>query len=386
MDKLAIIGSGYMARNIAEIARGKGVYTLCFSNDENAVAKPVVDEFRLISIFDTDRIIDVCKKAAVGGVIATTELTVYIAAYVAHALGLNGNSPEIMEHITDKLWVRERTSKLDEISSPDYLEVSSASVKIDKYPVIVKPAQLGGKRGISVVRNATELDSALEYARDAIGGRNQSIIVEEYLSGGREYSVESLSYHGKHTVVQVTEKISSGPPHCVELGHMQPANIDSEARGRVEAAVNALLSALKIDNGTSHTEIKIIDGKVYLIELNCRPGGDHISYPLTDLSTGISFLGGAIDIALDKYVPPAKSAYKRNYAGVMFVTKQTAQLLPMLNECRKYPWCYRVNKVSEDLVDIDHNDGYNTNYFMYYSENGFPKELVEYVDTDKARR
>lgn len=58
------------------------------------------------------------------------------------------------------------------------------------------------------------------------------IIIEGFLEGGKEYSVESLSYHGRHQVIQITEKITSGPPHCVELGHMQPALLSESLKGR----------------------------------------------------------------------------------------------------------------------------------------------------------
>ena len=114
----------------------------------------------------------------------------------------------------------------------------------------------------------------------------EGVLIEEFLSGGQEYSVESLSYHGKQYIIQVTQKDSSGPPHCIELGHHQPAKLSKDEKSLVEKAVSEALSAAGITNGPCHTEIKMIDGKIYLIEINGRPGGDHIAYPLTELSTG----------------------------------------------------------------------------------------------------
>lgn len=86
MKKIAIIGAGYMARIIAEEARKKKVKSICFSNDLDSVAKESVDLFCPISIFEKDKIIDVCKSENVNGVIATTELTIEIANYVAEKL------------------------------------------------------------------------------------------------------------------------------------------------------------------------------------------------------------------------------------------------------------------------------------------------------------
>ena len=59
----------------------------------------------------------------------------------------------------------------------------------------------------------------------------------------------------------------------------------------VERAIVELLNNVGIKYGPTHTEIKIRDGRVYLIELNSRPGGDHIAYPLTELSTGYDYIG-----------------------------------------------------------------------------------------------
>ena len=110
MKKIAIIGAGYMAKIIAEEARKKKVKSICFSNDLDSVAKESVDLFCPISIFEKDKIIDVCKSENVNGVIATTELTIEIANYVAEKLGLITNPLDVMKKITNKAYVRNMTN------------------------------------------------------------------------------------------------------------------------------------------------------------------------------------------------------------------------------------------------------------------------------------
>ena len=191
--------------------------------------------------------------------------------------------------------------------------------------------------------------------------------------------MESLSYKGKHYVIQVTEKISSGPPHCVELGHKQPADLSDNLRRKVETAVKEGLTAIGLDNSTCHTEIKIIDDKVYLIEFNARPGGDHIAWPLTTLSTGYEYINGAIQIALGSFKGLDTSILEKHYAGVYFVTKQTEYLKPLFDDCENYSWLYKKNFVSEELQPLEHNDCYGTNSIMYYSEKDKPniEELLK---------
>ena len=84
-----------------------------------------------------------------------------------------------------------------------------------------------------------------------------------------------------------------------------------------------MLDMVGIDNTSTHTEIKIINDRLYLIELNSRPGGDNIAYRLTELSTGFSYLGGAIDIALNNFKFPNDEDLDKNTSGLVYVTSQT---------------------------------------------------------------
>ena len=368
MDRLAIIGTGYMARIIANRARELGIESHCFSNDANSVAGKVCDYFHNINILDTDALVNECRKIEINGVVATTELTIYPAAVVAHDLGLNGNDLAVSKEITDKTIVREKVKNVNGLFQPKFWICTDEQnlPEVDEYPVIVKPIAAGGKRGITVVENSDDMKNAIKTALDV--SKVEGALIEQYLVGGQEYSVESLSYHGKQHIIQVTQKDSSGPPHCVELGHHQPATLSIEKRQLVEMAVSGALAAAGITNGPCHTEIKIIDGKVYLIEINGRPGGDHIAYPLTELSTGYPYITGIIMAALNKLDESKLDHYENNYAGVYFVTTQTAYLKPIFDHCDSEKWLYKKNKVSDTLMPITHNDGFNTNYFIYFSK------------------
>lgn len=383
MDKLAIIGTGYMARIIGERAKKLGIETHCFSIDVNSVAAKVCDYFHNVNILDFDKLLDVCKKIGINGVVSTTELTILPTAYVAEHLGLRGNKVDVARNITNKYWVREKVRNIDGLSQPMFKKVMKGDYISNelKFPIIIKPIAAGGKRGINVVYEIKNVKDALEEAINI--SKVQGALIEEFLDGGQEYSVESLSYNGKHYVIQITEKDSSGAPHCVELGHHQPANLSKEMRSKVEKVICGVLKATGIENGPCHTEIKIINGKIYLIEINGRPGGDHIAYPLTELSTGYHYITGIIMAALDKLNETELQHFETHYCGVYFVTTQNAELKPIFDTCEKEKWFYKKNKVSEELMPITHNDGFNTNYFMYYCDDRRPSikgENIKKID------
>lgn len=379
MKRIAVIGSGRMAWIIGNHAHDLGIETHCFSNVEPEFIHEAFDVFHNISIFEKEKILEICKTEDIKAVLATTELTVAIAAYIADGLKTPGLPYDIARVITDKYRNRVACEELKLLHQPKFVEINAIeeleTIKFG-FPLIVKPTSKGGKQGITVVKDAEELREAFQYAKEKSG--TNPVIIEEYLDGGKEYSVESLSCKGKHYIVQVTEKISSGPPHCVELGHRQPAELSKTMRQQVEDAVSEGLTAIGADNTTCHTEIKIIDDKVYLIEFNARPGGDHIAWPLTTLSTGYEYINGAIQIALGEFQSLDTHKLACHYAGVYFVTKQTEYLKPLFDDCEKYSWLYQKNLVSEDLQPLEHNDCYGTNSIMYYSENERPNidELI----------
>ena len=368
-DTIALIGSGIMAKHLAFHARKIGVETICFSFDPNDVAVGAVDRFYNINIFDTEKILNVCRQEKIQGVLPTTELTIPTAAFLAEAMGLNGNPLEVMTNITSKRWVRDRLKDAVVIKQPRYACLADRTAAAPKlsFPVIVKPAGEGGKRGVAVAHAEREYEACLQAAFAADRSR-RGVMVEEYIPAGMECSVEVLSWHGEHQIIQVTRKLCSGAPHCVELGHDQPADVSDETRNRIELAVRELLDRTGFANGPAHVEIKLYGGQVYLIELNARLGGDCIAYPLTVLSTGYDYLSEVVRAAMD--LPPKRKDQQTHlrYAGMRYVVRQTAYLKELFDICDGQPWLYEKNKVTDELIEMTHNDMENTNYFIYCTD------------------
>jgi biotin carboxylase len=372
MLKIAIVGSGVIAKTIAERAKELGIESHGFSFDSNDVACSSFTIFHEIDVFNVDEIIKICQTIGICGVIATTELTIYPVAQIANALGLTGNPVGVAKDITNKAKVRRMVKDVKNLNQPKFWTCYGGEIpQITTYPVIVKPIAAGGKRGVCVVKSQDELVQAVQVALSF--SRINGVMVEEYLVGGVEYSVESLSFNGNNYIIQITQKDTAGPPHCNELGHHQPADLSSTMSKMVESTIAEMLTTVGIVNGPCHTEIKIISGKIYLIEINARPGGDHITYPLTELSTGYPFVSGIIWIALGDFDSHKPEILERNYCGIYFVTEETYYLKTVFDECEKFPWCYKKNQVGEKPSKIVFNDEDNLNYFIYYSRVERPK-------------
>lgn len=365
-----------MASYFGEACHRLGYEGHYFSMRDGKVDDTKVDVYHEINIFEKERITEICREIGVAGVVATTELSVPITAYVAEQLGLLGVPYKVAQVITDKYRNRECIKGLLELLSPKYVEAKCLKVIVESdvpYPMILKPINLGGKRGISVVNNPEELAKAFEYAVESFRkGATPVIIAEQFLDGGMECSVESLTFKGNHTIIQITQKDSSGAPHCVELGHHQPAPLKKEIWEKVVRAVSSGLTAIGITNGPCHTEIKIINGEVYLIEFNARPGGDHIWWPMVELSTGYDIIGAVAQAATGDLKPIDVNSFKHNYSGLYYVVQQTGYLKPIFDICEKEEWCWEKNFITNDLPELTHNDMEHTNYMIYASKEGDP--------------
>jgi biotin carboxylase len=380
MKKLAIIGGGVMASYFGEACHRLGYEGHYFSMIDGKVDDSKVDVFHEINIFEKDKITGICREIGVSGVVATTELSVPIAAYVAEKLGLLGIPYEVAKVITDKYRNRECIKGLTELLSPKYVEATCIE-DIQKsdvpYPMILKPINLGGKRGITVVKDASELEQAFNYAKESFRKETTPVIIaEQFLDGGMECSVESITFKGNHTIVQITQKDSSGAPHCVELGHHQPAPLSKDIWDKVVRGVSSGLTAIGLTNGPCHTEIKIINGEVYLIEFNARPGGDHIWWPMVELSTGFDIIAAVAQAATGDLKPIDVNSFKHHYSGLYYVVKQTGYLKPIFDTCEKEAWCWEKNFITDELPELTQNDMEHTNYMIYSSEEGDPVAAI----------
>lgn len=318
--KIAIIGASSGQLPLVKKAKELGLTTYVFAWDKDAVCKNYCDLFIPISIFETDAIVDKCKELGVDGVTSNaSEDTALAVSKVVSKLGMTGNPVNVIETIQSKDKVREITKNIEDLSTPKIYK----DLNLIEYPCIVKPKKGYAKRGVSFCKDSSELNKALEYAEQF-----DDFIIEEFIDG-KEYSVECISFLGDHQVIQITEKITTGGPHFVELEHHQPAEIENEIKEKINKVVPRILSKLNFKNGASHVEIKIKDNNIYLIEVNPRGGGDRISDTLVSLSTDFDYLKAILNVALGDYKKNKITPEK--HSGIIFLNKQNEKYLSWLN-------------------------------------------------------
>ena len=298
---LAIIGASYLQLPLIKKAKKLGYVTHVFAWAANDVGEKVADYFYPISITELDEITKKCREIGICGICSiATDLGNITVNYVADKLGLPCNSPESTRKSTNKHLMRLAFEANGDPSPKSILvdDMTNISSLQLTFPIIVKPTDRSGSRGIFKLENEDGLKDAVASALSE--GFEKKVLIEEYAEG-QEYSVEGISFNGVHHILAVTLKYTTGAPHFIETGHMEPAPLSTEMYNKVVKVVTHALDTLEIKNSASHSEIKIDKkGNVKIIEIGARMGGDCIGSDLVKYSTGIDYLKAVIDVACGK--------------------------------------------------------------------------------------
>lgn len=347
MIKLAVIGANEFQNQLILKAKKRGIETHVFAWEDGAVGKKNADFFYPISITEKDEILKKCQEIGINGICSiASDLASITVNYVAEKMGLTGNGIESSLIATNKYLMRKAFEANGDPSPKNYRsdELNDDIIDSLNLPLIVKPVDRSGSRGITKITDKTQLNEAIKIAEEL--SFDKKAMVEEFIEG-KEYSVEFISYHGNHTFLALTEKFTTGTPHFIETGHIQPAIVSEDILEKVKSVVSHALDSLKIKNGASHSEVKInSDGTIKIVEIGGRMGGDCIGSDLVQISTGFDFVNMVIDIALGNK-PDFTKVCEPEKAEVRFIfSKKDLEILE--KEKKENPEkIYRISEIEE---------------------------------------
>ena len=339
MDKRSILvfGVGELQLSIIRRANAMGLFTVGIDPCEDAYSREECSAFEVVGGQDYEGTLSVAKKYNVSAIItAATDKPLVMMARIAKELNLPFYSVETAEWSTDKFQMKQRFIEGGVPCAQGQLIHSAEEAKGLYFPVICKPRDNSGSRGVKLCRDLKELHEciaeALQYSK------LETVLVEEFIEG-REFSIESLHYDGKTEVIQFTEKKTTEFPYNVELGHKQPANLTEEQKNSIREIIAKIGSALKFENCPSHTELKVCERGIYVIETSPRLGGDFITSTLTPLSTGINLEDQLLHIALGEKVDTITGRVEKA-SGVCFFSYPEGEIVSIsdkISEVSSWP-------------------------------------------------
>ena len=349
MKRLLVLAAGILQVPVIKKAKAMGIFVIAADGDPNAVGLQFADKSVVVNITSEEDMLRVACEERIDGVIhPCSEVSMNVMGRINDELGLSGITREQAIRVTNKHLMREAFEK-GNASSPKSFCFENATEAwkcfCEKFPNdgILKPSRNSGSRGIAKVekKKGSKEEFFELFERSKGESRDKSVMLEQFIEGP-EFSVEIIVWNDDVNVLTVTDKKTTEAPYFVELGHNQPSCFPVETVAAIKEAAVIGVKALGVNNCACHAEIKVQNGKAYIMEIGARLGGDFISTELTHLSTGVDMVEAAINCALG-VEPCLEPKDKKHGVCIRYFCPKPGKLVSInnteiLNDSRVYLW------------------------------------------------
>ena len=276
-----------------EKAKALGLRVITCDNRPDNPGHTLADESYDVSIADKEAVLSLARRLKVDGVMCyALEAGVEAAAYAQEKMGRPTPPYEAVRTLSDKQLFRSYLSSHGFATPKTY---DSSLFTLDS-SLIVKPTDMWGSRGVSMVERPEDLQQAIVEARQ--NSRSGNIILEEYI-GGTSLQCDAFVVDGK--LVSWLWSDVYYDDDCanplIPVAGAFPSACAPDVIGKVNAEVQRLISLLRLTTTPLNIEVKVVDDKVYIMEMAPRNGGNQKSY-LIELATGVDYITGAIKAAM----------------------------------------------------------------------------------------
>lgn len=296
--KLLVVSGASGDIAIVKAAHEMGLYVVCCDGHTDWVKSPAkfeADEAWNIDYSHTQEVADKCREVGIDGVIAGySESKVTAACQIAKAIGTPFYATEEQIDITRNKRVFKELCKKNGVPVPrefcTRLPMSAQERAQIQYPVIVKPSDNGGRKGISVVMQEENLDEALAYAQK--NSLNGEIVVEEYVRGLELSAVYTIA-DGKASLSCLNDKFIAESDNGISTlcdFVITPSRHYDEYMRTVDTGIRALLEDIGAENGVA--TFQLIAGKngIRAFEMGYRLNGNDDYKIVRENNDGIDFM------------------------------------------------------------------------------------------------
>jgi biotin carboxylase len=308
------VGGGIEAIPGLQKAKNLGLYIVVSDANPEAPGLRFADDRIIASTYSIDETVAAAREyhrtvRSIDGVMCIASDIPLTVASVAHALNLPGIPLESARLASDKLAMKEKFVA-DRVPVPWFGPVDSAaqvkSAALERgFPLVIKPVDSRGARGVQRLTGQEDLDQAFELAEKESPSRR--VMIEQFLDGP-QLSTESIMLDGvAHTPCFADrnyELLEKYAPNIVEDGCDLPSILEADQQQSVGEVVQQAALSMGIRNGVVKGDIVVHKGKAYVIELAARLSGGLLCSDLIPLSTGVEFVESAIRLALGEPVRP----------------------------------------------------------------------------------
>lgn len=358
MKKLMLLGGMRYLIPVIKAAHNMGVYVITCDYLPNNIAHKYSDEYCNVSIIDKEAVLEVAKKLKIDGIMSfACDPGVTTAAYVAEKMKLPSTGTyEAISILQNKGRFREflKKNNFNVPTAKGYTDIEEAlkDASLFHWPIIVKPTDSAGSKGVTKVDEPTKLKDSIEYALSFSSSRE--FIIEDFLEKkGHSSDCDSFSVNGELKFVSFSgqrfdEKCENPyTPAAFEW----PSSISKEHREELRNELQRLLRLLNMKTGIYNIETReCTDGKAYIMECSPRGGGNRLS-EMVKYCTGIDLISNAVKAVLGEEVDDIEQKEINGYWAEVILHSEKPGIFEKL-------WISEelTNNIVEEDLWIEEND------------------------------
>jgi len=330
MKTVLFLGAGRHQRAAILRAKELGLRVAAVDGNPDALALKDADLAEVVNFVEIPKAIEFAEKIRPDGVLTiTSDRAVVAVAAVAEALGLPGIGVDVAVGLTHKVEMRRRLERAG-IAQPRFgsartLQEARAAVEHVGFPLVIKPADSGGQRGVFRLDSVDELPDA--FPESLALSRGGEVIVEEFVEG-MEMNAMSVVRDGRVTHLTLSDRHRPpGAGFAVGWIHAYPARLNGDGTSEAETMIERTLLSLGLRNGIGFPQlIAHPDGRILMIEVAARiPGGQMAD--LVRHAVGVDLVEVALRLALGEPVPDELCLPKhRRPVAIRFFTARPGPL------------------------------------------------------------
>lgn len=333
MKKILLLGGNHFQTPCIKKAKEMGCYTITCDYLPNNPGHKFADEYHNVSTTDCEAVLSLAKKLNIDGIVSyASDVSACTAAYVAEKMGLPGHPYESVDVLTHKDLFREFLTK-NNFHVPracGFQSIDEAKEAWDSFkkPVMVKPVDSSGSKGITKISHLEDLEKAVKYALTF--SRCKRFIVEEYIEKyGYQIAGDGFSVDGKLVFRCFANEHFNlhGGNMFVPIGESWPYHMPARVHDKLHAEIQRALTLLNMRSGAYNFDARIdADENVYLMEIGPRNGGNLIPQ-VTKYATGVDMVEYTIKAALGENCSDLKMVEPKGYWSCYMVHTQKTGIL-----------------------------------------------------------
>ena len=345
MKKIMILGCGvYQIPLISYACKHYTVILVAPKIPQNVIT--CVAKCYFLDLREQDKILQIAQKEQIDGIITDqTDIPVRSVAYVAEHMNLPGISYKTACLFTNKYLMREKLKELNLPTIPYksvfHVDEACTFAKTINYPVIIKPVDNQGSRGVCRADNDKQLREKFKIACSA--SPSQQVIIEKCIIG-KEAVVEGLvmNYQYQPLIFGDTAYFDIADSFAAKI-RLFPSKLPTDLKNKILSLNKAIIEGFGLKQGITHSEFIIDENdEVYLIETAARGGGVFISSDLIALGTGLNTEKFLTEIAVNGTADYIVKNTEKTYCYIaFFLPKGEVISVDGIDKVKSFPFVHR---------------------------------------------